>query len=372
MLETGKYDDSSPAVFKGTVLSPGATISGIALRNGGSTLGDTHWLVLGYNAAIPQYVKYRKETGSGYEYRWVSSLRKPGSYPSGKKYGLLGGICAGDTAYSRQYNPDTGDYDYAAVDTVTSVGEDQFVYGNNCTYSVPTRITTAAGQFLFAGYNVVIHPLATTHSEFFRFRDSDDRNRYGISDVRTALNDLSSQPVDRYGHAAQPVAYRMQDEPGFLQAVQKTVNRTWTHQQNRHINSVFSIDYDYCEHIVDKFWLLGAGNLNCLSADPDDDWTIYDVKYDTSVFRNVFAENIPVMTGQNPMDENKIRRQMGADGAPTGVNCYWWIRSAINYPGDEYSGALYGMYVDNHYNGTVHYWPTSSTAYSIVAAATIG
>lgn len=159
----------------------------------------------------------------------------------------------------------------------------------------------------------------------------------------------------------------MSAEPGFLPSVAKTVNRTWTTQQNRHLTSDFSIDENYCEHIIDKFWLLGAGNVNCLSG--EDGWWLYDSIYDTSKFNKVFSACTADLYPSGERDENKVKRQMGAAGAPTGVECSYWLRSALYYPGAQDEGT-WTTYIAPGGNG-VAYRPMN-WRYSLVPAATIG
>lgn len=45
-----------------------------------------------------------------------------------------------------------------------------------------------------------------------------------------------------------------------MKNVAKAVNRTWVHGN---FTSGKTLDENQCEHIVDKFWLLGNGNVNC-------------------------------------------------------------------------------------------------------------
>ena len=51
---------------------------------------------------------------------------------------------------------------------------------------------------------------------------------------------------------------RLPDEK-FLKAVSPCVNRTWVHDSYR---SGKTLDSNKCEHVVDKFWLLGERNIN--------------------------------------------------------------------------------------------------------------
>lgn len=53
---------------------------------------------------------------------------------------------------------------------------------------------------------------------------------------------------------------RLLANDGFMKNVAKAVNRTWVKDD---FISGKTLDENQCEHIVDKFWLLGNGNVNC-------------------------------------------------------------------------------------------------------------
>lgn len=108
--------------------------------NSDSTVGIT-WKVLGYNASIPEYVKYK----NGSEYVFVPSTVS----------GLLTPITAGRGAFTREYNPTTGDFTYTSVGSVTAVSG-SFTYGNNCTFDVPMSVTVDGKEYTFTGYNITI------------------------------------------------------------------------------------------------------------------------------------------------------------------------------------------------------------------------
>jgi len=52
-------------------------------------------------------------------------------------------------------------------------------------------------------------------------------------------------------------------ESSFLDAIIPTVNRTWVHSSFR---TGLTLDDNYCEHVVDNFWLLGAGHVGLGAA----------------------------------------------------------------------------------------------------------
>ena len=53
-------------------------------------------------------------------------------------------------------------------------------------------------------------------------------------------------------------------ESSFLDAIVPTVNRTWVHSSLR--TTGLTLDNTYCEHVVDNFWLLGAGHVGLGAA----------------------------------------------------------------------------------------------------------
>ena len=142
-LENGA-DDSNPVTFRGNALTIGSGIGNVQYKmddNSDSTVGIT-WKVLGYNASIPEYVKYK----NGSEYIFVPSTAS----------GLLAPITAGREVFTREYNPTTGDFTYTSAGSVAAVSGTTFTYGNNCTFDVPMSMTIGSKEYTFCGYNITI------------------------------------------------------------------------------------------------------------------------------------------------------------------------------------------------------------------------
>lgn len=149
---------------------------------------DTQWQIMGYNASIPEYVKYKSDSG---EYAFVRSV--------GEDTSLLRDIVAGCKIYSKTDDTytDTGK-------TVSACGTETFTYGNNCTYSVPTTITVDGTTYTFCGYNVTLnmrHVLGVKSGDavyyYSQFDTSDSSYNYGRNDwstsqVRYWLNDTET------------------------------------------------------------------------------------------------------------------------------------------------------------------------------------
>ena len=94
-----------------------------------------------------------------------------------------------------------------------------------------------------------------------------------------------------------------------------TVNRTWVHSSWRTDQAV------EVENYVDKFWLLGEGNVNGNYS------LLKDDAYDTSKFTNIFTD----FTDYN----SRIRKIMNEDGTE-GSAYDWWLRSA----GSDYGNSV--------------------------------
>ena len=84
------------------------------------------------------------------------------------------------------------------------------------------------------------------------------------------------------------------------------MNRTWVHLSWRTDQAV------KVENYVDKFWLLGEGNVNGNTSFLKDD------EYDTSKFTDIFTNN-----------SSRIRKLMKEDGTK-GSAYSWWLRSAYS------------------------------------------
>lgn len=104
----------------------------------------------------------------------------------------------------------------------------------------------------------------------------------------------------------------------FTNAVIPTVNKTWVHSnftQNK------TLDSFQCEHVVDKFWFLGSGNVGLIGTNAESHFN--DSKYDTSIFSDVFT---PTVFGLN--NSTRAKNVMDGDCTDSGLNPGWFLRSA--------------------------------------------
>ena len=343
-MESG-CSDSNPVTVDGNTFTAGAGISGIKYEiKSGADPVDTTWINLGYNASIPEYVKYRRTVTGGYIRVWVKSTKSD----------LLADIAVGDQVYKRSYSETILDNEYTASEgeTITAVSSDKFTYGNNCTYSVPMTITTSKGEYTFAGYNMTINSQAilldtsVSDSDVYwdpYFDKTNYRNIWSASPLRNWMNTKGAS-IDVYrcdsdwvgGDATCNVSLpeKMAHEDGFLKNVAKTINRTWVHSSWDSIAG--TRDSNNCEHVSDKFWLLGGGHVENGGKDY---LNAEDKKYDTAKFASIYFD-----------DASRTKYVMTSTGAVSGSAGDWWLRSAssnddcdvgrVNCDGGiDYSGA---------------------------------
>lgn len=362
---------------------------------------DTEWQILGYNKSIPEYVKYK----NGSERIFVRSVEED---QNSANYQLLKSDFVNSPIYSRS---DDGTYAVITGKTVASVGSESFTYGNNCTYSVPMSIVVDGTTYSFAGYNVTLAPkylLAVKnngdvlyHQQFDSGRNSYGQNDWSTSMSRAWFNDSWSNIQNRCANqqwndeawsntqttAIKGMVDRVESgSKSFFAHVMPTVNRTWTFKYNgasdgsqydlryrkdssgTNITSSSSgydvtkagptglkyLDGNVCEHCVDKFWLLGIGNINCSGSNTTQYFK--DGQYDTSKYDEIFNET-DVYSGGEP---TKVKLLMKEDGKKMAVARYWRLRSAYSDTANYNRSKSVG-YVDD--SGNVSHGDASGTSY---------
>lgn len=324
------------------------------------TVVDTDYIVMGYNSSIPQYIKYK----NGSKLVFVSSV----------KSGLLATVSTGDTVFEKT---SVGDFSETS-NTVQAIGSGTFTYGNNCTFSVPDSITVAGTVYTFAGYNMTLNSRSTItiidaatdiQANMFQFdgyeRNSrNGQNSYYDSYARIWLNgtgDTSRLNTMQFGYGNGSEYYgnfisnvpdsfititfnkRMTDT-SLVKHVMPVVNRIWIHDS---WISGRTLDSNQCEHIIDKYWLLGIGNVNCSGTKTNEYFK--DQNYDTTIFSDIFT--------QSDASSNVSRKKstMNIDGTSALDDqylAYYWLHSAyvqnnfcIANVGD--AGSIY--YIDASY-----------------------
>lgn len=284
--------------------------------------------------SIPERIKYK----NGEDVIYVTTIG-PG--------GLLSSIVGGTLVYADKSSSDS-------IGTVIATsGVDQVTdgntgtYGNNNSYNAPTSVTVGGKEYSFAGYNMTLmfkFGLAAkfdntlyVYSQF----DSNGHSDWSASQMRAWMNGSSAvenqrwQTSDATSSTTGTIAGLLSRLPNkkFLNAVSPCVNRTWVYDSWRNGKT---LDSYYCEHVVDKFWLLGEGNVNTTKDFLNDD------AYDTSKFTGIFTS-----------DAARIRKYMNEDGSE-GSTCLWWLRSAHSSRRDragyvESDGRVFGYIANNYY-----------------------
>jgi len=364
-------ENCTPDQFNGDTLAytgSDATLTAFALGSGVSDLKykvysandpvNTTWINMGFNATVPEYVKYRRTVGSGFKHVWVKSM----------KSGLLAPIAVGDAVYTRTYDAAAYDNTYTAVDgeTVTAVAG-EFKYGNNyktgdgaydARFAVPTSITTAKGTYDFCGYNFCLNAQAILNVEgqntLLWSGDPDaweGTNDWSQAKFRAWLNTAGTVDGMRFngesGAAYTGLYSRLLANDGFMKNIAKAVNRTWVYGDFR---SGKTLDANSCEHIADKFWTLGNGNVNCTNTEYYGTTFFYDNLYDTFRCSLITEDQV-----YQPND-SRIRFTMNTDGTTSSSAGYWWLRSASADDGMD-AGCVYG-------DGRVYYYVVCNDFFS--------
>ena len=335
---------------------------------------DTPWQVLGYNGSIPEYVKYK----NGNNRIFVRSVEEN---QNSENYQLLKASFKNSQVYNRLNN---GTYELIVGKNVRGVGSETFTYGNNCTYTVPKSITVNGTTYTFAGYNMTLAPkyllpvknngVVLYHQQFDSGRgyNSAGQNDWSTSMSRTWLNDSWTAIQDRCAnqgwydseHNSEEAQHQTCAIKGMIDRVETgswsffahvmpTVNRTWTFKLNSAVdgsqydfryrkdksgnnitsdsdeyditkaaaNGLKYLDGNQCEHCIDKFWLLGVGNVNCSGADTDE--LTEDEQYDTTKYNEIFNE-----TDMFVDDQSRVKMLMDEDGQEMQITGDWRLRSA--------------------------------------------
>ena len=332
------------------------------------TIVDTDYIVVGYNSSIPQYIKYK----NGSKLVFVSSV----------KSGLLANVATGDTVFEKT---STGDFSETS-NTVQSIGSGTFTYGNNCTFSVPDSITVAGTVYTFAGYNMTLNSKCTltfTNGELvantiqfdYSRNNGNGQNNYADSIVRTWLNGtgdtsrlenvtMAYSDINSCGNVVDmntidkntTFIQRIKDS-GLVKHVMPVVNRTWT---NNSWISGRTLDSNQCEHIIDKYWLFGIGNVNCSGSNTNQNFK--DQYYDTTIFSDIFSQNDAYAWSND--NSSRKKNIMNTNGSAISDNfAYYWLRSA--YVSDSF------IVADVYNDGRVHINIANIYSYGVAPAFTI-
>lgn len=312
-----------------------------------NTYTDLTMRVVGYNAAIPLFVKYI----SGQNKIYVPTI------PWGQS--TLAEIETTTKVYAKpnyespsQLSIDSCSGKFTYGQTVADWGTAATLSGS---WSVPSQLSMTNGDvYEFAGYNMSIATLdAPTNLETLdgstvvyrkgiAFNDNDnDANDWASSTIRKWLNGKGMTDSIWSQDSTDPRAHIGCDglmskvKSSFFSAVVPVVNKVWVREGLR---SGKNLDANDCEHVVDHFWLLGAGQVNCPEYTMEDTGVVHDApdyKYDTAILSTAYETA-----------EDKLSRTMEKDGRITSGKRPMSLRSASEYPqsttgGGSYYGRLY-------------------------------
>ena len=330
-----------------------------AYEIGDNTTIPLTWQVLGYNSSIPKYVKYKDANGNKI---YVSSV-KPAS--NGSVQGeLLSPITVGDDVYVKNSE---GGYEkigpVGSIDGSFTYGQTNATWGTTATesgsYSVPSSITVLGTTYSFAGYNMTLATAGTIgavkdgiyyNNADFNSSTTNYTNDWSGSQIRAWLNGYNADFTTWYwyynndynkvnvGNTLPKFTTRFGADNGFLDNVVQVVNRTWvwgTDTWNTLWNQKVLDSSNKCEHVSDKFWLLGTGQVNCSGSSTGQYFNGY--QYETAIYSSIFS-NTDIWTSSN----SRKRFQMNADGSMNAVARYWRLRSAYSDTDSEYNSSFVG------------------------------
>lgn len=160
------YVGSDPVLI---ALKAGQEITDFQYKTDGITDYNTTWINLGFNASIPEYVKYRTPVGSGYKHVWLKSTNSDG---------ILSDIKIGDAVYTRSYSVDLLENVYEDIGKTVASIDGSFTYGNNNTYSVPMTVIVDGTEYTFCGYNITLNSKCRLYVDGKRLVSADDGVSY--------------------------------------------------------------------------------------------------------------------------------------------------------------------------------------------------
>ena len=211
-------------------------------------------------------------------------------------------------------------------------------YGNNNPYDAPESVNFDGKDWNFAGYNATImskYGLAAKYDEnlyeYPQF-NSQVHNDWKTSEIREWLNGTEAISSQKWWRSSDwnymtgnitGLLGRLTDID-FIGNTIPTVTRTWTYSSWRDGTE----DSNGCQHLADKFRLLGVGEVNCKGTTttqyfPDGGASVdgENKGYDTSRFGEVFNQ-----TDVWEPEKSRERMAMKEDGTK-GSAYFWWLRS---------------------------------------------
>ena len=301
------------------------------------------WMIWGYDLDVPEYVKYR----NGNDFVYVRSVQDVDS-----KWNVAGSLVedfTGKDIFVCKWNKCDFKKEYSSTGKTVASAEGTFEYGNNCKYSVPTKITDNDGKtYTFCGHTATLHSknLVTSTSDdgklmryTCRFNNSttyspNGNNQYYCSMIRKYINSRVGysefKPSEECGTmyanglpaGANGLLTKFYKDTNFMKKIMNQVNRVWDYQNQS--------KPDIC---IDEMGLIPISYIGLSSV-------YYNTTYDTSI-KSLYSSS--------STDALRKKFRMNIDGSSYSSAGIWWLRSAISSNAYNVGGVLSNGYVGDYY-----------------------
>lgn len=293
------------------------------------------WIIWGYDIDIPEYVKYR----NGNEFVYFRSVQDVST-----DWNIAGSmLCefSGAELYSCKWNKSKFKKEFSLTSKKIASFEGTFTYGNNCTYSVPQKITDNDGmEYTFCGHTATLHSknLVTSTNDngitmrYYEYFNNNTKyskygnNQYYCSMMRQYINsrqgysefnpsedcgNMHSSGLAKYSNGFLTKFYK---DTTFMKKIMNQVNRIWDYQNQS--------KPDIC---IDEIGLIPSSYIGY-------DWYQFNTTYDTS--KTSLYSSLRT-------DALRAKYRMNIDGSSNSSSYYWWMRSAFS------SNTSYVGYISN-------------------------
>jgi hypothetical protein len=316
-------------------------------------------MIWGYDLDIPEYVKYK----NGNDFVYLRSVQNVDTEWNTAE--SLVEDFVGKEIYGCYWNSDEYKREYVVINSVESVSDETFTYGNNCTYSVPQKITDDDGkEYTFCGHTVTLHSknLVTSTDDngttlrYVEYFNSKNTARYLYSMMRQYINSRVGysefNPSEEYcgvkwgenlkytqlhGLAVRSngLLTKFYKDTSFIKKITNQVNRVWNYQNQS--------NPDIC---IDEIGMIPVSYTG----------------YSTSNAITTYDTSIKSLYGSWEYDTLRAKYPMNIDGSLNIDVLYGWcLRDMLKYSNEfvfnvtTFNGNLYGMvncklYADYRYS----------------------
>ncbi len=282
------------------------------------------WMIWGYDLDIPEYVKYR----NGNDFVYVRSVQDVESVWN--TAGSLVEDFTGKEIFICRWNKVLFKKEYSSTGKTVASVDGTFEYGNNCTYSVPQKITDSNGkEYTFCGHTATLHSknLVTSTSNngglmryTCRFNNSTTYSSYGNNQyfrsmIRQYINSRvgysefkpSGECGEMYANGlpagANGLLTKFYKDVPFMKKIMNQVNRVWDHQTKE--------NPDIC---IDEIGLIPVSHTG----------------YNHSYMPRAYDTSIKSLYGYSQTDALRKKFRMNIDGSSYSSAYGWWLRSAYS------------------------------------------